>query len=131
MSQHIDWYTITDKDFTLTPGQWAHGEARNDGPALWFGDTSGDGAIIEAPSKEALVAHLERLLEAIKGTPEPPEPPRCKNCGHAVHLVPEDMAQTSHLWLHQYGSQWFEECHTPDLVRMPGNLVAAPLLTGV
>lgn len=131
MSQHIDWYTITDKDFTLTPGQWAHDESRNDAVALWFGDTSGDGAIIEASSKADLIVHLERLLEAIKATPEPPEPARCKNCGHTVRLVPEDMAESSHLWLHQHGAQWFEECHTPDMVRMPGNRVAAPLLTGV
>lgn len=131
MSQHIDWYTITDKDFTLTPGQWTHGESRNDAAALWFGDTSGDGAIIEASSKADLIAHLERLLAAIKATPEPPEPARCKNCEHAVRLVPTTMAEDDYLWEHHYGSQWFEECHTKDLVRMPGNRVAAPLLTGV
>lgn len=130
MSQHIEWLTIADNGFTPTPGEWSEGESRNNGPALWFGDGSGNGAVIEAPSKAVLIHQLECLLAVIKVEPEAPEPAVCKHCGVPVHLVPETMGARHHVWLHQGQSQWFEECRTEDLAPVPGGLTAAPLLTG-
>jgi hypothetical protein len=127
MSQHIEWLTIADKDFTLTPGQWTDGDSRNDGPALWFGDSSGDGAIVEAPSRAALISHLEHLIESIKAADEPEEPAKCVHCGVPVHHVPVTMAQEYDVWEHQHGSSWYPDCYDWATGKtLPGGPVATP-----
>jgi hypothetical protein len=95
---------------TLDAGVFDCEDQRNDGPAVLFGD----GTILTAPDKAALIAAFEDVLAQIRRHPDPAPDTECRNCAYPIRYP---NTENGPAWVHRPGGPfngWWYECLDED-----------------